>query len=99
MFTHGLSLSQVAPRNSSSLTEEEEAAFGGIYGPPVEPQVSFVSFSSDGSMMATVDIRPDAGPGESSSASLKFWERRASGASASAAPLYAANTQVDDPHR
>ena len=81
------------------MTEAEDKAFGGIYGPPIEPHIPFACFSRTGSSMATVDQRPDAGPGSSAATSLKFWERRASGASASSAPLYRVHTQIDEPHR
>ncbi|KAK9813012.1 hypothetical protein WJX72_007479 [[Myrmecia] bisecta] len=88
---------QVAPRNMISLTETDQQLMGGIYGPPTEPQVAFIAFGEDGSTMATVDLRPDAGVGGSTESSLKFWERQASGAAAG--PSYTLNTLADGPHR
>lgn len=53
--------------------------------------------------MATVDLRPDAGPYGSTEACLKFWDAGSSGqeseASTSSGSGFALNTRVDEPHR
>jgi hypothetical protein len=67
--------------------------------PPVECHVSHVSFSGDGSVMATVDVHPSAAASGPVACSLKFWDRRTSGASASSGPLYLLNSHISDPHR
>lgn len=67
--------------------------------PPVENNISHVSFSSDGSVMATVDVHPSVAASGPLACSLKFWERRRSGASAGSGPLYSLNSHISDPHR
>jgi hypothetical protein len=49
--------------------------------------------------MATVDVHPSAGVSGPVGASLKFWERRASGAAAGSASAYALNSHISEPHR
>ncbi len=90
------SLLQVAPRNTVSLTEQEAVAFGGLYGPPPTPHVSHAAFSGDGTALATVDVRADAGAAGSAAVVLQFWDLRAGGGSGGG---FALNTQVADPHR
>ena len=93
---------QVAPRNTVSLTQQDHELQGGVYGTPLEPHVAHVAFSHDGSVMATVDVRPNAGSLGSDESSLRFWDRRAGGVTAGAdmeQPFYTTNTFIDDPHR
>lgn len=93
---------QVAPRNTVSLTQRDHELQGGVYGIPLEPHVAQVAFSQDGSVMATVDVRPNAGSLGSNEQSLRFWDRRAGGVTVGAnleQPHYTANTYLDDPHR
>lgn len=69
--------------------------------PPIEPQVRFLNFNSDGSRMATIDVRPDVNHPESVyQSTLRFWERRPSGAPpADDTPLYSIQIEYDQPHR
>ncbi|KAG2482851.1 hypothetical protein HYH03_018242 [Edaphochlamys debaryana] len=111
---------QVSPRNQVSLTDGPAGGVGAGGAPgssgapaaaaqPPPPFVSLVAFSGDGSVMATVDVRPDAGPYGSTEACLKFWDSgRGAGpegasastsSSSSTAPPFALNTRVDEPHR
>ena len=68
-------------------------------GPAVPIHISHMAFSAAGSCMATVDVHPSASASSVAGCSLKFWDRRASGASSGGAPLYALNSHVSDPHR
>jgi len=75
---------------------------GGVYGIPLEPHVSHLAFSHEGSVMATVDVRPNAGSLGSDDQSLRFWDRREGGVqldSNQEQPFYSTNTYLDDPHR
>lgn len=107
MYTRGtaahlLAMVQVAPRNTVSLTQQDHALQGGMYGMPLEPHVSHVAFSSDGLVMATVDVRPNAGSLGSDEQSLRFWDRSEGGVtlgSSQEQPMYSMNTFLDDPHR
>lgn len=93
---------QVAPRNTVSLTQQDHALQGGMCGIPLEPHVSHVAFSSDGLVMATVDVRPNAGSLGSDEQSLRFWDRSQGGVtlgSSQEQPMYSMNTYLDDPHR
>jgi len=63
------------------------------------PQVRSICFNSDGTRMATLDIRPEVTPGDGYDTCLKFWERRASGAAAATSPLYSVHDEFDVPHR
>ncbi len=93
---------QVAPRNSVSLTQQDHALQGGVYGVPLEPHVAQVAFSCDGAVMATVDVRPNAGRLGSDEQSLRFWDRREAGVTVGSEqeqPFYTVNTYLDDPHR
>jgi len=95
-------LSQVAARNTVSLTQQDHELQGGVYGIPLEPHVSHVAFSHEGSVMATVDVRPNAGSLGSDEQSLRFWDRREAGVQVNAnqeQPFYSTNTYLDDPHR
>ena len=97
-----VAMMQVAPRNTVSLTRQDHALQGGMYGMPLEPHVSHVAFSSDGLVMATVDVRPNAGSLGSDEQSLRFWDRRLGGVtlgSTQEQPMYSMNTYLDDPHR
>ncbi|KAK9827341.1 hypothetical protein WJX81_007552 [Elliptochloris bilobata] len=85
---------QVAPRNAVSLTEQDAAAFGGLYGPPPAPCVSHAAFSGDGAALATVDVRADAGAAGSAAPVLQFWDARSGGGGG-----FALNTQIAEPHR
>jgi hypothetical protein len=62
-------------------------------------QVRSICFNSDGTRMATLDIRPEVTPGDGYDTSLKFWERRASGAAAAKSPLYSVHDEFDVPHK
>lgn len=69
---------------------------------PLEPHVSHVAFSSDGLVMATVDVRPNAGSLGSDEQSLRFWDRSEVGVtlgSSQEQAIYSMNTFLDDPHR
>ncbi|GLC42212.1 hypothetical protein PLESTB_000643100 [Pleodorina starrii] len=108
-----LKLLQVAPRNTVSTTESAHpgpagAAAGSPPDTPLPPFVSYLALSADGSVMATVDVRPDAGPYGSTESCLKFWDSSASGSRSGSgsgsgpegAPApFALNTRVDEPHR
>ncbi|GFR41531.1 hypothetical protein Agub_g2190 [Astrephomene gubernaculifera] len=91
------------------------AAAGGAAGAgapepvaPPPPFVSLVAFSGDGSVMATVDVRSDAGPYGSTEACLKFWDAATSSSGSNADRTttdpstsgsgFALNTRVDEPH-
>ena len=90
-------VTQVAPRNPVSLTQQEAALKGGVYGPPAQPLVTLMAFSGDGRCMVTVDLRPDAGSNGSAEPSLKFWERSSAG-SVAFSP-FNLNSQANGPHR
>ena len=93
---------QVAPRNTVSLTQQDHTLQGGIYRVPLEPHVSHVAFSNDGSVMATVDVRPNAGSLGSDEQSLRFWDRTQGGVTMGSdqeQPIYSINAYIDDPHR
>lgn len=47
----------------------------GVYGPPAEPRVSRMVFSSGGGCLVTVDLRPDAGVCGSIEQCLRFWDQ------------------------
>lgn len=99
---HHVDKLQVAPRNAVSLTQQDHTLQGGIYGIPLEPHVSHVAFSSDGLVMATVDVRPNAGSLGSYEQSLRFWDRSEGGVTMGSdqeQPIYTINTYLDDPHR
>ncbi|KAG2426597.1 hypothetical protein HXX76_012913 [Chlamydomonas incerta] len=71
---------------------------------PAPPFVSLLAFSRDASVMATVDLRPDAGPYGSTEACLRFWDAGSSGPGSEASTSgsgsgFALNTRVDEPHR
>ncbi|KAF5829957.1 hypothetical protein DUNSADRAFT_15275 [Dunaliella salina] len=71
----------------------------GLDGGVLEPCVVHSVFSGDGKTLATVEIRPDAGPYGSSEAALRFWDGN-SAAPRSGAPVpFVLNTRVDEPHR
>lgn len=93
--------SQVRPVNALVNYEHPEGKQGRVtQQPPVEPQVTFVCFNTDGSRMASVDVRPDIDRPESSfHANLRFWERRGSGETPEDGPLFHVHTDVDRPHR
>jgi len=63
------------------------------------PQVRSICCNSDGTRMATLDVRPEVTPGDGYDTSLKFWERRAGGATAAKSPLYSVHDEFDVPHR
>lgn len=93
---------QVASRNTVSLTQQDHKQQGGVYGIPQEPHVAHLAFDHTGQIMATVDVRPNAGSLGSDEQSLRFWQRRQEGVtlgSEQEAPFYAVHTFVDDPHR
>ncbi|MEW5307753.1 MAG: hypothetical protein WDW36_010129 [Sanguina aurantia] len=90
-------LLQAAPRNTVSVTDRYQDA-NTPWGAPEEPRVQHVAFNHDGSIMVTVDLRPDAGPHMSSEPALKFWDM-SSAARDGSAPAFELNTRVDDPHR
>ncbi|KAL0052292.1 hypothetical protein WJX82_011440 [Trebouxia sp. C0006] len=93
---------QVAARNTVSLTQQDHELQGGVFGVPLEPHVSHVAFSHEGSVMATVDVRPNAGSLGSDEQSLRFWDRREGGVQVNPnqeQPFYSTNTYLDDPHR
>ncbi|EFJ41335.1 hypothetical protein VOLCADRAFT_107736 [Volvox carteri f. nagariensis] len=100
-------LLQVAPRNAVSLTEPTAGAAVAARGtgPPVPvesplpPYVSLLALSFDGSVLATVDVRPDAGPYGSTEACLKFWDTGSGSGSRSESSPFSLNTRVDEPHR
>ena len=97
-----LAMVQVAPRNTVTLTQQDHSLQAGMYGVPLEPHVSHVAFSSNGSIMATVDVRPNAGSLGSDEQSLRFWDRSQGGVmlgSSQEQPMYSMNTYLDDPHR
>ena len=87
---------QVTPRNAVSLTEQDAAAFGGLYGPPPAPHVSHAAFSADGATLATLDVRADAGAAGSAAPVLQFWDARSGGGGGGGFVL---NTQIAEPHR
>ena len=66
---------------------------------PVPIHISNIAFSAGGTSMATVDVHPSANASSPVGCSLKFWDRRSSGASAGRPPLYSLNSHVADPHR
>lgn len=64
--------------------------------------MSQLAFDHTGHVMATVDVRPNAGSLGSDEQSLRFWQRREGGVAVGSeqqAPFYAVNTFIDDPHR
>lgn len=67
--------------------------------PAVPIHVSHLAFAGDGASMASVDVHPSANSSSPVGCSLKFWDRRASGASSGGQPLYSLNSHVSDPHR
>lgn len=92
---------QVAPRNTIRVSQQDHLQ-GKLSGMRLEPHVSHVTFSNDGSVMATVDVRPNAGSLGSDEQSLRFWDWTEAGnslASPQEAPMYSMNTYLDDPHR
>ncbi|KAL3140577.1 hypothetical protein ABBQ32_005152 [Trebouxia sp. C0010 RCD-2024] len=89
---------QVAPRNTIRVSQQQ----GELSGMRLEPHVSHVAFSNDGLVMATVDVRPNAGSLGSDEQTLRFWDWTEAGnslASPQDAPMYSMNTYLDDPHR
>ncbi|GLI71536.1 hypothetical protein VaNZ11_016768 [Volvox africanus] len=105
-----LKLMQVVPRNAISSTESTMSpaaagSGGGGGGPaPPAPFVVLLALSPDGSVLATVDVRPDAGPYGSTEACLKFWDSAAllksgSGSNPKGGAPFMLNTRVDEPHR
>ncbi|GIL68600.1 hypothetical protein Vafri_21848 [Volvox africanus] len=103
-----LRLMQVVPRNAISSTESttSPAAPDSGGGGPVQPApfVVLLALSPDGSVLATVDVRPDAGPYGSTEACMKFWDSAAlvnsgSGSKPIGGPPFILNTRVDEPHR
>ncbi|KAG2432689.1 hypothetical protein HYH02_006674 [Chlamydomonas schloesseri] len=70
---------------------------------PAPPFVSLLAFSRDGSVMATVDLRPDAGPYGSTEACLKFWDAGSGSdgavSTSGSGSGFVLNTRVDEPHR
>ncbi|CAL5220765.1 g2829 [Coccomyxa viridis] len=87
---------QVGHRNPAS-TKTLDAAAADEPGVPIH--ISHLAFSAEGASMATVDVHPSASASSAVGCSLKFWDRRASGASAGGQPLYSLNSHVPDPHR
>lgn len=99
MLCHALKLHchiQVGHRNPAS-TKTLDASASDEPGVPIH--ISHLAFSADGSSMASVDVHPSASASGAVGCSLKFWDRRASGASAGGQPLYSLNSHVSDPHR
>lgn len=95
-------MAQVATRNTVTLTQQDHKQQGGMHGIPQEPHVAHLAFSHSGQVMASVDVRPNAGRLGSDEQSLRFWQRRQGGVVAGSdqqQPFYAANTFIDDPHR
>ena len=95
-------MSQVAARNAVSLTQQDHKLQGGVHGIPLEPHVSHVAFSHEGLVMATVNVRPNAGSLGSDEQSLRFWDRREGVVQVDSnqeQPFYSTNTYLDDPHR
>ncbi|KAL0020828.1 hypothetical protein WJX79_004301 [Trebouxia sp. C0005] len=93
---------QVAARNAVSLTQQDHKLQGGVHGIPLEPHVSHVAFSHEGLVMATVNVRPNAGSLGSDEQSLRFWDRREGVVQVDSnqeQPFYSTNTYLDDPHR
>lgn len=94
-------VSQVAPRNTVRVHQQDHLQ-GGLSGTLLEPHVSHVTFSSDGLVMATVDVRPNAGCLGNNEQTLRFWDRVEAGnrlLSGQEQPMYRMNTYLDDPHR
>ena len=92
---------QVAPRNTVRSSRQDHNQ-GQPSGMLLEPHVSHVAFSNDGSVMATVDVRPNAGSLGSDEQTLRFWDQTEAGSSLASSqdqPLYSVNTYLDDPHR
>lgn len=103
----------VAPRNDVSATDGQPSSASSRGGQPghrahaqqvaatAPPHVSHVAFSADGSIMATVDQRSDAGPYGTREACLKFWDATnstsASGGGGHHQP-FLLNTRADEPH-
>lgn len=86
----------LSSRNIISLTETDKASMSGVYGPPPEPAAELFAFNNDGSVLFTVESRPDPGGGESIQYELKFWDKLEN--SKYGMP-YRVNTVVDQPHR
>ena len=87
---------QVGHRNPASTKTLDASAAD---EPAMPIHISHLAFSADGASMATVDVHPSASASSAVGHSLKFWDRRASGASAGGQPLYSLNSHVSDPHR
>lgn len=87
---------QVGHRNVASTKTLDAAAMD---EQPVPIHISHMAFSADGTSMATVDVHPSANASSPVGCSLKFWDRRSSGASATRPPLYSLNSHVANPHR
>lgn len=83
-------LLQTLARNDRKYVETQN----GVEGKPIEPRVQQMAFNADGSVLATIGLRPLPRVDDGFQTRLSFWDRTASGSEP-----YEINTSIDEPHR